>query len=323
MTPPARWPIHPALLDGEALSSWLHRTAAAYELTLPGLLEHDLGHHRITDAGLDSDPPPDLLESLSGRSGVEPDRLRRMSLAGLVPWLLDSLDPCSCSFETYTRQFSVLLPTDRRPSRTPPPGWRPWLPPGRPVQRACRRCLDDAVVPALLLTWNLPLQLSCPTHRCLLEPCECLPAVYVGWESDQDRPTPASDPVAAMDARTSQALRDGRVTLPRRQVHAGVWFRLLRTLLDELCAPLGRAGCRGTDLRQVWEQLGGRNMRLHRRPFEELTWPDQALLLEAAATAIGLIERGTILARGTHGSLLTPEPVSTSHRDLRRAPPRP
>ena len=43
------------------------------------LLEHDLGHAQVDD--LDTAPPLALLAMLSQRSGIEPDRLRCMSLA--------------------------------------------------------------------------------------------------------------------------------------------------------------------------------------------------------------------------------------------------
>jgi len=45
---------------------------------------------------------------------------------------------------------------------------------------------------------------------------------------------PAPEPLAALDRCTYRALAAGRVTLPGREVHAGVWFRLLRSLLDEV-----------------------------------------------------------------------------------------
>lgn len=40
-----------------------------------------------------------------------------------------------------------------------------------------------------------------------------------------------------MDRRTHEGITTGTVTLPRRPVHVGVWFRLLRTLLDEVNTP--------------------------------------------------------------------------------------
>ncbi|MCT1464718.1 hypothetical protein [Corynebacterium sanguinis] len=48
--------------------------------------------------------------------------------------------------------------------------------------------------------------------------------------------TPDDHPVSVMDERTWQALTIGYVDLPRRRVHAGIWFRLLRTIIDELGA---------------------------------------------------------------------------------------
>ena len=51
------------------------------------LLEHDLGHGQVDD--LDTAPPLALLAMLSQRSGIELDRLRGMSFAGWVPWLLE------------------------------------------------------------------------------------------------------------------------------------------------------------------------------------------------------------------------------------------
>ena len=60
-----------------------------------------------------------------------------------------------------------------------------------------------------------------------------------------------------MDRLTYQGLTTGLVTLPRRAVHAGVWFRLLRTLLDELSMPLSRVGARsGRALERIWRATG-------------------------------------------------------------------
>ena len=90
------------------------------------LLEHDLGHGQVDD--LDTAPPLALLAMLSQRSGIEPDRLRCMSFAGWVPWLLDSLDDqIPDALETYAFQLSVLLPKLRRRTRSIT-SWRAWLP---------------------------------------------------------------------------------------------------------------------------------------------------------------------------------------------------
>lgn len=77
----------------------------------------DLGHGQVDD--LDTAPPLSLLALLSQRSGIELDRLRCMSFAGWVPWLLDSLDDqIPDALETYAFQLSVLLPRLRRKTRS-------------------------------------------------------------------------------------------------------------------------------------------------------------------------------------------------------------
>lgn len=88
----SRWPLHPAPVEGEALSSWLHRIAGCYRMEVRDLLEHDLGHDQAVD--LDEAPPLSLLRAISQRSGIGLDRLRSMSFASWVPWLLDGLAPC-------------------------------------------------------------------------------------------------------------------------------------------------------------------------------------------------------------------------------------
>ena len=55
-------------MEGEALSSWLNRVAACYQMDARDLLENDLGHGQIDD--LDTAPPLSLLTALSQRSGI-------------------------------------------------------------------------------------------------------------------------------------------------------------------------------------------------------------------------------------------------------------
>jgi hypothetical protein len=306
MKPPERWPLHRAPIDGEALSSWLHRIAASYEMTAAQLIEHGLGHDPNVEADLDLDPPPALLDALAARTGITQDRLRQMCLAGWVPWLLDSLQPHPAAFDTYVRQFSVLLKPGTRSKRAARP-WVAWVSPD-PGQRACPRCVEDPGRQGLLLMAQVPLTLSCLEHGLLLEPCFGFPGEYLTWAGGDPGPRTASDAVLAMDRRTHQALSTGHVELPGRDVHAGVWFRLLRTLLDEVSTPATYWARRGTDLRVVWGSCGHR-VRAGQatwRPFESYPWPVQTQLLAAAAHAIALLEDGTVTGRGTHAELFYP-----------------
>ena len=93
MTEPRRWPVHPAPIDGETFYSWLRRIAACYGTDLT-LLGDDLGFT------LRWSPPEDIdvaamsgmIDVLAERTGVTPDRLRQMGMAGWVPWRRDKSD---------------------------------------------------------------------------------------------------------------------------------------------------------------------------------------------------------------------------------------
>nr|WP_223240407.1 TniQ family protein [Citrobacter sp. C1] len=302
-----RWPLHPAPKEGEALSSWLNRVAICYQMDVPDLLEHDLGHGQVDD--LDIAPPPSLLTALSQRSGIDLDRLRCMSLAGWMPWLLDSLDDrVPAALETYAFQFSVLLPKRNRKTRSITK-WRAWLP-SQTIHRACPLCLNDPANQALLLAWKLPLMLSCPLHGCWLESYWGVPGRLLGWQNVDAVPRTVSDAIVAMDRRTWQALTLGYMELPRRRIHAGLWFRLLRTLLDELNTPLSHCGVSAGSIRYVWERCGyplraGQSLW---HPYEILNPTVQLQMLEATAIAIDLIESNILSPGGEQAELFLPEP---------------
>lgn len=302
-----RWPLHPIPAEGEALSSWLSRVAACYQMDVIDLLEYDLGHGQIND--LDSEPPMPLLLTLTQRSGIELDQLRSMCFAGWTPWLLDSLDDMIPSaLETYAFQLSVLLPRRTRKTRSIK-SWRAWLP-DRPIQRACPCCIGDSNDHPILLMWKLPLMLSCPLHGCWLEPYWGLPWQFLGWCDAACAPRATSEPITGMDRRTWQALTTGYVELPRRRVHAGLWFRLLRTLLDELNTPISLCGSHGRNIRDVWECCGHplRAGQGQWKPYEILDTVVQLQMLEAAASAIELIESRGLHPQGEQAWLFLPEP---------------
>ena len=240
-------------------------------------------------------------------------------MAGWGPWLMDTLDPGDgeASFGTYVRQHSVLL----RPGeagRNHVSRWLPWVP-AQPARLACPVCAADPRHGTALM-WRLPLMASCAEHSCLLEPePDVRFAVLTGGEP---RPVPASPHAAAMDRCTFQGLATGRVSLPGGSVHAGVWFRLLRTLLDEVSTALSAvsAPSRGT-LELIWSRLGMpvRGGLAVWRPYEQLAWPVQQVMAGAAATALHLAGTGEIIARGTLGRYLACEPHCDVYEGDRRA----
>ncbi|MEU4088748.1 hypothetical protein [Streptomyces aureus] len=126
-----------------------------------------------------------------------------------------------------------------------------------PLRRACPAGIAGPA-PAFTLISQLPLTLSCPEHGLLLQVAYIPSGTFLGWESTGES-VQADAAVQAMDRLTHQGLATGRVDLPRRPVHLGLWLRLLRTLLDELNTPvslLRAAGAR--TLRRVWAAAGER-----------------------------------------------------------------
>lgn len=316
MTAPARWPLHPRPADGEALSSWLTRVAESHEIRIDELLADHLGSYTYNiysdrTGGIDINPPRELLVALEQRTGRSRDELWGMSVAGNVPWLLDTLQPSEDreAYLTYARQHHVLLPARERPVRRSP-GWRAWLP-RHPLRRACPTCADGPDrVPGRTLLSQLPLTLSCPRHGCYLEPIHGAHESDIVWANDNHAPRAAPPRVRVMDRRTHDALSVGVVHLPRRDVHAGVWFRLLRAIIDELDTSATQARTHADTLRHIWASIdqpprGGLSTW---RPFETLDWPLQQRFLEATAYAIASIEDGTISAAGVDTALFLPEP---------------
>ncbi len=193
------------------------------------------------------------------------------------------------------------------------------------MDRSCPLCTAGPE-PQHSWVWTLPLITGCTIHRRrLLTRAELVTAELGG---NGVAGAPVTEPVAALENYTHQALTAGAVRLAGRRVHAAVWFRLLRTLLDELSLSttgLSRASAR--TLNQVW-QAAGLTPRAGIRiwaPYEHLSWPRQENLLTAAAVAVDLAAQRRLRPRGTLAEVLaTPsaEPVYPGD-DPRRAPDSP
>jgi hypothetical protein len=259
----------------------------------------DLGFWPGSAAELDICPPGRFAQELSNRTGVGAHRIRRMSLSGWSPWLLDTTEPDPQMFTNYTRQFSVLLPAGRRRIRDIYP-WLPWRP-SRPAMRACPQCIATTTPPhPYQLLWLLPVTLSCPQHGCLLE-AHAWPVVdFRDWRRKPPPPTTVSPTLLAMDIRTWQGLATGSVDLLRLPISAGTWFRLIRTIIDELGATLTECGNARSTMMKAWVEAG------HRFRMGPLSWhthedhqpSSQILALEATATAIRLLETNALVGRG-------------------------
>lgn len=316
-----RWPIHPKPITGEALSSWLQRIASCYDLTVENLLEYELGNSDLLPGNLDKDPPLLLLELISRRTGHTIDTVKSMTAAGLVPFLFDSLSPHERYFENYVCQRSVLLPPSLRYSRSLPE-WIPWFLQKTEAKIGCRMCLANYPDAPILLHWQFALMASCPKHGLLLEPLALVPGLTLRWEAKKPKKAPHS--MRVLDNRTWQALNTGFVDLPQRRVHAGVWFRLLRTILDELNTPMKNLSRYRGLVIQIWEGTGRppRAGEVAWKPFESLPSKKRTAMLLAAAEAIEQIEKGSLSPSGADGPLFRPPPdTHIEHKNARNPEP--
>ncbi|WP_311215493.1 MULTISPECIES: hypothetical protein [unclassified Arthrobacter] len=111
-----------------------------------------------------------------------------------------------------------------------------------------------------------------------------------------------------MDTRTWQAMATGRVQLLSQQVPAGIWFRLMRTIIDELGAPLTECRTANRMIMWIWKQAGhsGRVGPLKWQPHEGYSIDSQLRTLEATATAIQLLESDALTGRGTNAVFFRP-----------------
>jgi hypothetical protein len=311
-----RWPVHPLPLAGEALSSWLDRLALVYGYTAEDILRFDLGVGAMTSEDLDLDPPAVVMAGLSERTGVPVDRVRAMTVPGWIPLMIDG-PAAADTFATYVCGHEVLFPAALRPVPDLPGSWRPWLDRKRFAARfGCPCCAQEDAVPYWRLAWRLPWMSSCPRHGVRLQPVCIWPGQP--FRSPEDHALAVAPPeIVALDRLTWQAVENGVADLPHRQVHGGVWLRLLRALLDELSVAAKILGSYRRMVDPIWQVqgLGFRQGFSSRwQPFEEMTAERQASLLHLAAIAVGMLRDGRIEAAGAHARLFQPLPFSD--RDL-------
>jgi hypothetical protein len=299
----------------ESLSSWLSRLAACYEIRVEHLLDN-LGPIGMVPADVSHAPPMAMLAVLSERTGVELARLQAMTLQGWVPWLFDALDvnlhQMQPMFDSYVRDNSVLLAPGEAGTSAVLYRYRrwpgPWFPQHAPLS-ACPVCASDPDR-GKALVWRLVLMTGCVEHGVRLENSATL-AISCALDRPHPAPIALTGPLALVDGYTHQALTTGRVDLPGHSVHAGVYFRLLRSLIDELSmSPSGLTKAGSYALHRVWNEAGceERAGLSVWRPYESMDSDMQEKLRGCAGVALRLAAEGEIIARGRHASAIAPRP---------------
>ncbi|MBA90011.1 MAG: hypothetical protein CMJ43_04935 [Phyllobacteriaceae bacterium] len=248
-----RLPIHPRPLAQEALSSWLWRLAAEYDMGAGEFAEAALGIKRLDIGLVDFWPSAILIEKLAERTGVPSGRIRAMTMAAYVPYLLDSLTPQNDIFSNYCCQFGAFENPALRIRPVRAPWWLPWLSGhlagGRMV--GCIHCLRSDLRRFGRLHWRANWMASCSEHGVLLQ------AASPAEQSEYPAPKEADEILVVLDGLTLQAVTKGRVRLPGgRIVHGGLWLRVLRGVIDEICRPRRMKDPARSPVEAAWEVAG-------------------------------------------------------------------
>ena len=161
---------------------------------------------------------------------------------------------------------------------------------------ACRMCLDNYPNAAVLLPWRLRIITSCPEHGIMLEAVRIVEDT-AQWRNDAVEAAP--DLVRRLDSRTWQALTTGNVRLASGLVHAGLWFRLLRTIWDELNRPPQE--CYDQAVLSVLNGVDG----FYRMTKDSWRLRSDRRHAICVASAIEMMEAGTVFPEGIDGKYFT------------------
>jgi TniQ len=169
----ARWPLHPAPLDDEPLSSWIIRLAAAYELEPLAFCHNALAWSNQRLDELDDCPPAALIETLAEHTGWSISRVEAMALhayEGTVFKRLALAAPQAISAWLPRFHPDRRLGDDRASDRRQ---WRqltPWLLPRESTAAMpfCPLCLAEGPVVYPRMAWRLALTTVCRRHAVVL-----------------------------------------------------------------------------------------------------------------------------------------------------------
>lgn len=128
----------PRYIEGEALSAWFYRIAAAYRLA-PTKIAKLLGWHQSPDE-IDFLTKPDF-ETMAWVTASDPERLKSL----YRPHSRKTIFPVFQRFLPITQSYT-----------------------GSPIYRLCTRCIGEDTVPYVRWYWRLATTTICPTHANLL-----------------------------------------------------------------------------------------------------------------------------------------------------------
>jgi len=283
-----RLPIHPQPLPHEALTSWIRRMAELYDLDAMTFMERAFNCKYTYASEMDFDicAPQELIMALSKRTTVPVGKIRAMTIEGYAPLLIDTTLPAEGLFKAYISQFPTLAPIRNKFPKLlfslDEMSWLPWVSPYFKDQ-SCTECIDLDPVPYRRIYWRLSWMVCCPLHGQMLE--------------DSSPPRQASEAIIALDHLTLKAVSSGKVILhDGRTIHAAVWLRSLRTLIDELTRPISTLGQARLTIEKIWQSadrsryMGSRKFLV----FEYMGSKEREHIMQVVAETVEKLLEGAI-----------------------------
>tara|TARA_R110002167_G_scaffold12746_2_gene53942 strand:- start:810 stop:1565 length:756 start_codon:yes stop_codon:yes gene_type:complete len=164
------------------------------------------------------------------------------------------------------------------------------------------------------LGWKLPFLLTCHKHKCLLKPAHTHNDSFF-FITDQMKEINLPDYVIEMDQLTWQAVFTGEVNLPYRKINSGVWFRMLRRIIQELSIAPNKYKKNQRDiLKKIWDKANlPIRAKIHKwSPFEYFDYSTQCSFLIASAAAINLLSNEKINGSGKYSHLF----IKPKHKEV-------
>lgn len=329
---PSRWPIHPVPYVDESLLSWIMRIAKIYEIYTWDLLKYEFDIElEVNDLHIiDINPPVNILDKLSQRTGVDVKKIRALTAHSYVPLLLDAVEPLNSenkdnpnSFSDYVNQFNVF-PRKSKPysneaiDLTMSNNWIPWIDDKRLKNTfVCESCLKEDKEPYLRLYWRFSWMMTCPVHKEILRQVKLYSftkQIEFYFMQDVERLPSSIDTVYMIDEITMQAVTKGFVKIQAGCLHGGVWLRLLRSLVEELSLQQQNFS-HGVlnSIRPLWKMIGlfCREGFYRYKVFEECNIDQQLTLMLVVSKAIQAIFSNQITFVTSGIKLLTPGFIAT------------
>nr|BFD33460.1 hypothetical protein GTC16762_30790 [Pigmentibacter ruber] len=281
-----RFPVWPTPYKLESLSSWIMRIAEYYRIDVDTLFEIGfLIKKPISWWDIDVSPSSDLLNKILENTGLSLRYLIEMTIAGISPWVIDSIKPIyDYEFTQVTALFCIInrnFPYINMNSKAKK-SFLPWMPnvpwKSTRINRFCPICVEnkDLDLPRLIV-WRTVLVSSCLRHDCLLVETSDTPWDQLSWKENIINTKYLH---TWLDRITIKAIETGFAELGNEKIHVNIWVRFLRSLFHELT--IESRDYRDQEcINEIWRYAGIKKPR--NKAFELLEIRERANVIKCAA----------------------------------------